>query len=48
MIELANTHTVFVHILVDASVNRGILPRPKNMPPACFLNGLSNPAAKAK
>ena len=23
---------------------RWILPRPKNMPPACFLNGLSNPA----
>ena len=29
--------------LRNASCNRRILPRPKNMPPACFLNGLSNP-----
>ena len=26
-----------------ASMHQWILPRPKNMPPACFLNGLSNP-----
>ena len=29
--------------LLNASCNQRILPRPKNMPPACFLNGLSNP-----
>ena len=27
---------------------RWILPRPKNTPPACFLNGLSNPARPSK
>ena len=27
---------------------RWILERPKNMPPACFLNGLSNPARPSK
>ena len=27
---------------------RWILPRPKNMPPACFLNGLSNPITASK
>ena len=26
-------------------MNQWILPRPKNIPPACFLNGLSNPSA---
>ena len=26
-----------------ASADRGTLPRPKNMPLACFLNGLSSP-----
>ena len=38
----------YIHIpstsLRDASVIWGTLPRPKNMPLACFLNGLSSPS----
>ena len=30
-------------VLRTAPVDRGIFPRPKNVPPARFLNGLSNP-----
>ena len=37
-----------VNILQDAAGCTGILPRPKNMPPACFLNGLSNPPSPSK
>ena len=37
-----------VNILQDAAGCTWILPRPKNMPPACFLNGLSNPPSPSK
>ena len=34
--------------LRDASESQGNLPRPKNMPPACFLNGFSIPVRQIK
>ncbi len=44
-------YTLYYHFLLCTSINihsdaagcTWILPRPKNMPPACFLSGLSNP-----
>ena len=36
------------HTHPDAFRKRWILPRSKNMPPACFLNGLSNPITPRK
>ena len=38
----ANIVRLQSRFLRSASYNRRILPWPKNMPPACFLNGLSN------
>ena len=36
------------HPIQDAAECTWILPRPKNMPPACFFNGLSNPTLPKK
>ena len=35
-------------VLRTAVISPWILPRPKNMPPACFFNGLSNPIIPIK
>ena len=39
----ATTYRSPFTVLRTAPVDRGIFPRPKNVPPARFLNGLSNP-----
>ena len=36
------------HPIWDASKAQWTLPRPKNMPPACFLDGLSSPIRTIK
>ena len=38
--EIVRLQSIFLR---NAFYNRRILPRPKNIPPVCFLNGLSNP-----
>ena len=39
---------ICVHTHPGASADQGTLPRPKNMPLACFFNGLSSPGREIK